>query len=106
MAKFYKIILIIDIIIKFAIIIFQGLVARQPYLCKNIPYLVCYFRIMNMSLHAESGYYFLVCLIFFLFVYGILNIHTSSKSSLFTFVCLGSSFPAHKSDIPVTKSAV
>ena len=35
MAKFYKIILIIDIIIKFAIITFQGLVARQPYLCKK-----------------------------------------------------------------------
>ena len=36
-------ILIIDTIINiFSIIKFQGLVARQPYLCKNIPYLVCY----------------------------------------------------------------
>ena len=26
----------------FSIIKFQGLVARQPYLCKNIPYLVCH----------------------------------------------------------------
>ena len=42
---YYKIILIIDtiftIIIISSIIKFQGLVARQPYLCKNIPYLVC-----------------------------------------------------------------
>ena len=49
MAKFYKIILIIDtnftIINIFSIIKFQGLVARQPYLCKNIPYLVCYLDI-------------------------------------------------------------
>ena len=37
---YYKIILIIDIIINiFSIITFQGLVARQPYLYKNIPYL-------------------------------------------------------------------
>ena len=44
--KFYKITLIIDtfftIINIFLIIKFQELVARQPYLCKNIPYLVCY----------------------------------------------------------------
>ena len=44
-----KIILIIDtifiIINIFSIIKFQGLVARQPYLCKNIPYLVCYLDI-------------------------------------------------------------
>ena len=26
----------------FSIIKYEGLVARQPYLCKNIPYLVCY----------------------------------------------------------------
>ena len=28
-----------------SIIKFQGLIARQPYLCKNIPYLVCYLDI-------------------------------------------------------------
>ena len=30
---------------SFSIIKFQGLVARQPYLSKNIPYLVCYLDI-------------------------------------------------------------
>ena len=48
-SKFYKIILIIDtifiIINIFSIIKFPGLVARKPYLCKNIPYLVCYLDI-------------------------------------------------------------
>ena len=42
----YKIILIIDTVFTIlnisSIIKFQGLVARKPYLCKNIPYLVCY----------------------------------------------------------------
>ena len=45
-----KILLIIDtiflIINIFSIIKFQGLVARQPYLCKNIPFLVCYLDIL------------------------------------------------------------
>ena len=45
-----KIILIIDTIYTivniFSIIKFQGLVARQPYFSKNIPYLVCYLDII------------------------------------------------------------
>ena len=41
---YYKIILI-DTIFKFSIIKIQGLVARQPYLCKNIPYIACYLDI-------------------------------------------------------------
>ena len=44
-----KILQIIDTIFTiiniFSIIKFQGLVARQPYLCKKIPYLVCYLDI-------------------------------------------------------------
>ena len=44
-----KIILIIDtifiVINLFLIIKFRGLVARQPCLCKNLPYLVCYLDI-------------------------------------------------------------
>ena len=104
--KFYKNILIIDIIINmFAIITFQGLVARQPYLCKNIPYLVCYFRILNMSLHAESGYYFLVCLIniFFVCVWHIKHTYVTQKRLCLFRIQLPCSC---KSDIPVTKSAV
>ena len=46
---YYKIIVIRDtifiIINLFSIIIFQGFIARLPYLCKNIPYLVCYLGI-------------------------------------------------------------
>ena len=45
----YKIILIVDtifiIINIFLVIKFQGLVVRQPYLCEDIPYLVCYLDI-------------------------------------------------------------
>ena len=45
----HKIILIVDTIFTiiniFSIIKFQGFIARQPYLCKNIPYLVCYLDI-------------------------------------------------------------
>ena len=44
--KFFTIIdTFFTIINIFSIIKFQELVARQPYLCKNIPYLVCYLDI-------------------------------------------------------------
>ena len=47
--KILQIILVIDtifiIINLFLIIKFQGLLARQPHLCKNIPHLVCYLDI-------------------------------------------------------------
>ena len=52
-AKFYKIILIIDtiftIINVFSIIKFQGLVARQLYLCKNIGYIWLLGTFVNSS---------------------------------------------------------
>ena len=54
-AKFYIIILTIDTIFTiiniFSIINFQGLVARLPYLCKNIPYLVCYLDINMIAMY-------------------------------------------------------
>ena len=53
-----QIILIIDTIFTiiniFSIIKFQGLVARQPYLCKNIPYLVCYLDIWLLGTFVNS----------------------------------------------------
>ena len=42
---------IFSIINIFSIIKFPGLVARQPYLCKNIPYLVCYLDIYGCYVH-------------------------------------------------------
>ena len=52
----YKIILNIDtifiIINIFSIIKFQGLVAREPYLCKNIPYLLGYMWLLGTFVNS------------------------------------------------------